>query len=32
MPIKKSISCIKYVVFYELIHLIYAEHSKKFYN
>ena len=30
--IKKPKSCIEYVVFHELAHLLYPNHSKKFYN
>lgn len=30
--IKKPTSCIEYVVFHELAHLVYANHSTKFYN
>ena len=30
--IKKPKSCIEYVVFHELVHLLYPDHSKKFYD
>ena len=30
--IKKSTECIEYVIFHELAHLIYPNHSKQFYN
>ncbi len=30
--IKKPMECIEYVVFHELAHLVYADHSNKFYN
>jgi predicted metal-dependent hydrolase len=30
--IKKSTSCIEYVVFHELTHLIHTDHNKQFYN
>jgi len=30
--IEKSTECIEYVVFHELSHLVYADHSTKFYN
>ena len=30
--IEKPMDCIEYVVFHELAHLVYANHSKKFYN
>ena len=30
--IKKPKACIEYVVFHELVHLLYSDHSKKFYD
>ena len=30
--IKKSTECIEYVIFHELVHLVHADHSNKFYN
>ena len=30
--IKKPIACIEYVVFHELVHLLYPDHSKNFYD
>ena len=30
--IKKPKACIEYVVFHELVHMLYPDHSKKFYN
>ncbi|MEA3490747.1 MAG: M48 family metallopeptidase [Campylobacterota bacterium] len=30
--IKKPTECIEYVVFHELAHLVYSDHSSQFYN
>jgi len=30
--IKKPLECVEYVIFHELTHLIYPNHSKDFYN